>query len=198
MIELYGRRTQVSAFSISIDFVEWERLSALPRTLEIRRTLRQRYAAGERQLVISVDRMDYTKGIVRRLRALEHMWQDHPERRGTFTMLLVATPSRTDIPAYARLERDVLERIERLNDEFRTLDWTPIMLVHDNVDADLLAPVYRAADVCVVSSLQDGMNLAAKEFIACRPDGTGVLVLSCFAGAADAFGSSVEDDAAML
>jgi trehalose 6-phosphate synthase len=184
-IELYGRRTRVASFPISIDVAEWERLAELPRTLEISRTLRQRYASNGRQLVVSVDRMDYTKGIVRRLRALEHMWKSQPERRGTFTTLLVATPSRTDIPAYARLERDVLERIERLNDEFRTLDWTPIVLVHENVDADLLAAVYRAADVCVVSSLQDGMNLVAKEFIACRRDGTGVLVLSRFAGAAD-------------
>jgi trehalose 6-phosphate synthase len=185
IVHLHGRQTRVAAFPISIDVAEWERLSALPRTVELARTLRERYAPGARQLVVSVDRMDYTKGIVRRLRALEHMWRSDPERRGTFTMLIVATPSRTDIPAYGRLEHDVLERIARLNDEFRTLDWTPIVLVHDNVDADLLAGVYRAADVCVVSSLQDGMNLVAKEFIACRADGTGVLVLSRFAGAAD-------------
>jgi trehalose 6-phosphate synthase len=184
-IELNGQQTRVGAFPISIDVDEWERLSVLPRTTEVSNSLRQRYAPGDRQLVVSVDRMDYTKGIVRRLRALEHMWNNDPARRGTFTMLIVATPSRTDIPAYAKLERDVLEAIERLNDEFRTLDWTPIVLVHDNVDADLLAAVYRAADVCVVSSLQDGMNLVAKEFIACRGDGTGVLVLSRFAGAAD-------------
>lgn len=185
IIEFEGRQTRVGAFPISIDVAEWERLARLPRTVELCKTLRERYAAGPRQLVVSVDRMDYTKGIVRRLRALEQMWTDRPDRRGSFTMLVVATPSRTDIPVYARLERDVLERIERLNDEFRTLDWTPIVLVHDNVDADLLAAVYCAADVCVVSSLQDGMNLVAKEFIACRGDGLGVLVLSRFAGAAD-------------
>lgn len=184
-IELDGQQTRVGAFPISVDVAEWERLARLPRTVELCTTLRERYAAGTRQLVVSVDRMDYTKGIVRRLRALEQMWIEHPERRGSFTMLVVATPSRTDIPVYGRLERDVLERIARLNDEFRTLDWTPIVLVHDNVDADLLAAVYRAADVCVVSSLQDGMNLVAKEFIACRGDGAGVLVLSRFAGAAD-------------
>jgi trehalose 6-phosphate synthase len=185
LIHFDGRQVGVGAFPISIDVAEWTRLSQLPRTIEVCRTLRERYAPGARQLVVSVDRMDYTKGMVRRLRALEQMWSTQPERRGTFTMLMVATPSRTDIPAYAKLERDVLEAIERLNDEFRTLDWTPIVLVHDNVDADLLAAVYCAADVCVVSSLQDGMNLVAKEFIACRGDGTGVLVLSRFAGAAE-------------
>ena len=190
-IQFEGHRTRVGAFPISIDVGEWKRLSKLPHTVEVSETLRRRYAPNSRQLVVSVDRMDYTKGIARRLRALEHMWTDSPERRGTFTMLIVATPSRTDIPAYARLERDVLEEIEKLNDEFRTLDWTPIVLVHDNVDADLLAAVYRAADVCVVSSLQDGMNLVAKEFVACRDDGDGVLVLSRFTGAADELGSAL-------
>lgn len=185
VIDFAARQTHVGVFPISIDVAEWARLSELPRTLEMSQTLRERYAPGGRQLVVSVDRMDYTKGIARRLRALEQMWLEHPERRGTFTMLIVATPSRTDIPAYARLEHEVLDAVGRLNDEFRTLDWTPIVLVHENIDADLLAAVYRAADVCVVSSLQDGMNLVAKEFVACRGDGAGVLVLSRFAGAAD-------------
>jgi len=191
VVHLDGRQTRIGSFPISIDVAEWQRLAALPHTVDVCRTLRQRYAPGDRQLVVSVDRMDYTKGIERRLRALEHMWTDTPERRGTFTMLVVATPSRTDIPAYAKLERDVLEAIERLNDEFRTLDWTPIVLVHENVDADLLAAVYCAADVCVVSSLQDGMNLVAKEFIACRTDKNGVLVLSRFAGASDELGAAL-------
>jgi trehalose 6-phosphate synthase len=191
LIEIDGRVVRVGAFPISIDVEEWERLAALPNTMSVCDTLRQRYSSPGRQLVVSVDRMDYTKGIVRRLRALEHMWTESPERRGTFTMLVVATPSRTDVPAYARLETEVLDAIARLNDEFRTLDWTPIVLVHDNVDADLLAAVYRAADVCVVSSLQDGMNLVAKEFIACRTDGHGVLVLSRFAGAADELNSAL-------
>ena len=191
LIQFEGNQTRIGAFPISIDVAEWQRLARLPHTIDVSDTLRSRYAPGNRQLVVSVDRMDYTKGIVRRLRALEHMWRDSPERRGAFTMLIVATPSRTDIPVYARLEHDVLEEIEKLNDEFRTLDWTPIVLVHDNVDADLLAAVYRAADVCVVSSLQDGMNLVAKEFVACRDDSDGVLVLSRFTGAADELESAL-------
>ncbi len=184
VIRLNGHQTHVGTFPISIDVAEWTRMATRPHTDDLSHTLRDRYAPGCRQLVVSVDRMDYTKGIVRRLRALEHMWAETPERRETFTMLIVATPSRTDIPAYARLERNVLHEIRRLNDEFRTPTWTPIVVVHENVDADLLAAVYRAADVCVVSSLQDGMNLVAKEFIACRVNEDGVLVLSRFAGAA--------------
>ncbi|HEV2644384.1 MAG TPA: trehalose-6-phosphate synthase, partial [Candidatus Elarobacter sp.] len=131
------------------------------------------------------DRVDYTKGIIKRLRALEHVWTEQPERRGTFTMLLVAPPSRTDLAPYAALERDMVQSVARINARFGTLTWTPVVLVHENVDADLLAAVYRAADVCLVSSLQDGMNLVAKEFIACQADLQGVLVLSRFTGAAE-------------
>ncbi len=190
-IVLDGQETHVRAFPISIDVADWDRMASLPHTVDVAKTLRSRYASGSRQLVVSVDRMDYTKGIVRRLHALEHMWLNTPERRGSFTMLFVATPSRTDIPAYARLERRVFDEVDRLNGEFRTADWTPIVVVHDNVDADLLAAVYRSADVCVVSSLQDGMNLVAKEFIACRNDERGVLVLSRFTGAADELAEAI-------
>lgn len=191
IIRVRDRQTRVGVFPISIDVREWERMAELPRTAEVAASLRRRHAPGSRQLVVSVDRMDYTKGILRRLTALDHMWTASPERRSTFTMLIVATPSRTDIPAYARLEREVLDGIARINERFRTDDWTPIVVVHENVDADLLAAVYTAADVCVVSSLQDGMNLVAKEFIACRVDEGGVLVLSRFAGAADELGEAL-------
>jgi trehalose 6-phosphate synthase len=184
-VDVEGRRVRVGAFPISIDVAEWERLAALPRTLELVQTLRQRYASGGRKLLVSVDRVDYTKGIIKRLRALEHVWAEQPERRETFTLLLVAPPSRTDLAAYSALERDMVQSVARINARFGTLTWTPVVLVHENVDADLLAAVYRAADVCLVSSLQDGMNLVAKEFIACQAELTGVLVLSRFTGAAE-------------
>lgn len=184
-VEFEGRTVRVGAFPISIDVEEWERLSSLPTTIAAARTLRERYAKRGTKLMVSVDRVDYTKGIIRRLRTLEHVWAEDVERRGSFTVLLVATPSRTDVPAYAELERDMLQSVGTINERFGTKDWTPIVLVNENVDSDLLAAVYGAADVCLVSSLQDGMNLVAKEFIACKTDGDGVLVLSRFTGAAD-------------
>lgn len=184
-VDLADRRVRVGAFPISIDVPEWERLATLPRTVEVANGLRERYAENGRQLIVSVDRMDYTKGLIRRLRAVETVWRAHPERRGTFTMLFVAPPSRSDLAPYAQLEREVLRRVAAMNARFGTEDWTPVVLIHGNVDADLLAAVYRAADVCIVSSLQDGMNLVAKEFIACQAGGPGVLVLSRFTGAAD-------------
>jgi trehalose-6-phosphate synthase len=97
----------------------------------------------------------------------------------------VATPSRTDIEAYQRLEEDMLEAVNKINEKYGTENWTPIVLVHENVSSEVLAGAYRAADLCLVSSLQDGMNLVAKEFVACQVEERGVLVLSRFAGAAE-------------
>jgi trehalose 6-phosphate synthase len=132
-----------------------------------------------------VDRVDYTKGIPERIRALEMLWREHPELRGRFTFLFVCTPSRSNLPAYTQLEQEVGNTVQAVNREFGTPDWTPIVLINENVDADLLAAVYRAADICVVSSLQDGMNLVAKEFVAAQVDERGVLLLSRFTGAAE-------------
>jgi len=181
----YDQRTiSVGVFPISIDVAEYARLADLPEARAQADALRSRYACNGRQLGVSVDRVDYTKGIPERLRALEHLWEQHPDLRERFTMLFIATPSRRELDAYRALEDEVLRRIMELNERFRTDDWTPIVLIHENVDANLLAAVYRAADFCVVSSLQDGMNLVAKEFLACQLDERGVLVLSRFAGAA--------------
>lgn len=129
--------------------------------------------------------MDYTKGIPERLRALEFLWTESPELRGRFTFLFVATPSRSEIEAYRALSDEVSATIVSINERFGGEGWTPIIYVNENVDAPMLAAIYRAADICLVSSLQDGMNLVAKEFIACQVDESGVLVLSRFAGAAE-------------
>jgi trehalose 6-phosphate synthase len=132
-----------------------------------------------------VDRIDYTKGIPERLRALDHLWATDPSMRGRVTFLFVATPSRSELASYSALESEVVELVKEINARYGTPDWTPIVLVQHNVDSELLAAVYRAADFCLVSSLQDGMNLVAKEFIACQVDERGVLVLSRFTGAAE-------------
>ena len=154
-------------------------------------TLRGRYAKGTRQLGVCVDRVDYTKGIPERIRALETLWTESPELRERFTFIFVCTPSRSDLPAYNLLERDVTQSVIAINEKFGTPDWTPIVLINENVDADLLAAVYRAADLCIVSSLQDGMNLVAKEFVACQLDERGVLILSRFTGSAEEIDGAV-------
>lgn len=184
-VRLQDRIVKVSAFPISIDFEKYHQMALCPPAERLAQTLRGRYAHGSRQLGVSVDRVDYTKGIPERLRALELLWSEHPEMLGRFTFIFVCTPSRTNLPAYTQLEREVGESVLAINRRFGSPDWTPIVLINENVDADLLAAVYRAADICLVSSLQDGMNLVAKEFVAAQVEERGVLLLSRFTGAAE-------------
>ena len=184
-IRVQDRVVQVAAFPISIDFEKYEAMALAPAAMRQVATLRERYAHGSRQLGVCVDRVDYTKGIPERLRALDLLWTEHPELRERFTFIFVCTPSRTNLPAYTQLEREVGETVLSINRRFGTSEWTPIVLINENVDADLLAAVYRAADLCMVSSLQDGMNLVAKEFVAAQTDERGVLLLSRFTGAAE-------------
>ena len=180
-----GRAARVGSFPISIDVERFEEMARSPETEQRVATLRARYARDGRQLGVAVDRVDYTKGIPERLRALDHLWSVDPTMRRRVTFLCVCTPSRSTVPAYAALEEEVASMVLDINARHGTPDWTPIVLVSHNVDAELLAAVYRAADLCLVSSLQDGMNLVAKEFVACQLDERGVLVLSRFTGAAE-------------
>lgn len=190
-VAIGGRTVSLGVFPISIDVELYETLASTPEADARVRELRERYAAGKHQLGVSVDRIDYTKGIPERLRALDLLWEQYPELRGAFTVILVATPSRTDLDAYRQLEADVISTVAEINHRYGDGEWTPIVLIHENVDAELLASIYRAGDLCMVSSLQDGMNLVAKEFLACQTDERGVLVLSRFTGAAEAIEGAV-------
>jgi trehalose 6-phosphate synthase len=135
-------------------------------------------------LVLGVDRMDYTKGIVERLLAIEELLEAHPWHRERMTMVQVAAPSRTRIPSYSELGLQVEETVERINLRYQTAHWKPIVLINRQLNHEEVGRWYRAADVCLVTSLHDGMNLVAKEFVAAREDEDGVLVLSKFTGAA--------------
>jgi trehalose 6-phosphate synthase len=135
-------------------------------------------------LIVGVDRMDYTKGIVERLMALDKLLEEHPFYLERLTMVQIAAPSRSRIPSYVNLRHQVEETVERINQRYQTASWKPILLIErqcSHADVDLW---YRAADLCLVTSLHDGMNLVAKEYVAARDDEDGVLVLSKFAGAA--------------
>ena len=179
-----GRTTALGVFPISIDVAHYERLANAPATVARAAQLREQYARNGRQLGTSVDRIDYTKGILERLRALELLWEESPEERGRLTMLVVAAASRSELVAYRSLETEIMVAVSELNSRFGTEDWTPIVLM-EAAPPEELAAIYRAADLCLVSSLQDGMNLVAKEFVACQTDERGVLVLSRFTGAAE-------------
>ena len=135
------------------------------------------------KLGIGVDRLDYTKGVDERLLAVERMLEREPKLHRQFTFLQIAAPSRTRIERYRRLEERVAATAARINERFGGGGWRPVIFKHEHHEPSSVFRYYRAADVCYVSSLHDGMNLVAKEFIAARDDERGVLVLSEFTGA---------------
>jgi trehalose 6-phosphate synthase len=135
-------------------------------------------------MILGVDRMDYTKGIEERLIAVEKLLDEHPFYLERLTMVQIAAPSRSRIPSYIELNRKVRETAERINQRYQTAAWKPILLIEKQCSHAEVDLWYRVAAVCLVTSLHDGMNLVAKEYVAARDDEDGVLVLSKFTGAA--------------
>jgi trehalose 6-phosphate synthase len=146
-------------------------------------TTRRALGVNEGFLGVGVDRVDYTKGIVERFRAIERFLEKHVQYRERFTFLQVGAPSRIQIPRYQDLLVEVEAEANRINRRFQTERWQPILLVKRQHSHEEIALLYKAADLCLVTSLHDGMNLVAKEFVSCRDDENGVLILSQFAGA---------------
>jgi len=136
------------------------------------------------KIVLGVDRLDYTKGIIERLMAYERMLEEHPWHRERAVMVQIAAPSRTRIPSYAELRRRIEALVDQINTRFQTPEWRPVVLIERQCSHEEVTNWYRASDVCLVTSLHDGMNLVAKEYLAARDDEDGILVLSKFAGAA--------------
>jgi alpha,alpha-trehalose-phosphate synthase [UDP-forming] len=187
-----GHTCTVGAFPISIDVEAFRTAAAAPGAPERTERLRERYAVGSGQLGLGVDRMDYSKGLPEKLKALDIFWERYPEFRERLTFVQVAVPSRSDIAAYDDLNHRVERQVRELNDRYGTERWRPVHLVKQSLPAERLAGLYRAADLCIVSSLQDGMNLVAKEFVASQVDQRGLLLLSRFTGAAEEFDGQID------
>ncbi|MFZ0746275.1 MAG: trehalose-6-phosphate synthase [Terracidiphilus sp.] len=149
-----------------------------------RQELLREFGVRAECLALGVDRLDYTKGIVERLLAIEELIEKHPWHWERLTTVQIAAPSRTRIPSYVDLSRRVQETVERINQRYQTAHWKPIVLIERQCTHEEVNRWYRAADLCMVTSLHDGMNLVAKEYVAARDDEDGVLVLSKFTGAA--------------
>jgi trehalose 6-phosphate synthase len=180
----HQRRTLVRAYPIS---VEWPHhwADAAPPVAQCRaEVMAELKLPVDGRIGIGVDRMDYTKGIEERFRAVERLMEREPGWLGRFTFLQIASPSRTLIERYSQLNRDVEQLAERINKKFGRNGWQPIVLKRQHTEPADVFKLYRASDICYVSSLHDGMNLVAKEFVAARADEQGVLILSKFAGAA--------------
>ncbi|WP_424020037.1 alpha,alpha-trehalose-phosphate synthase (UDP-forming) (plasmid) [Halorientalis pallida] len=143
---------------------------------------------GDTTLAVGVDRLDYSKGIPERLRALESLLDQNPQLRGRLTFVQVGSVSREAIPAYRELREEVLDCVERLNERFGTDDWQPVVYTTAHLSRAELFGLYRDADLCIVSPLRDGMNLVAQEYVAAQGPDPGVLLLSRGTGAYDEFG----------
>jgi trehalose 6-phosphate synthase len=179
-----GRPTFVRPFPISIDPSLWKGPTKAADLQAEHRATRQALGLRDERIIFGVDRLDYTKGIPDRLKAFARLLERHPEWRGKVTMVQVGAPSREHLSRYQSLMAEVESCVSEINARFRADHWMPIVYRPQHHQAEAVAQIYRAADVCVVSSLHDGMNLVAKEFIASRQDEHGVLVLSEFTGAA--------------
>jgi trehalose 6-phosphate synthase len=178
-----GRQLRTGAFPVSIETAAYARLA---RTSS-RSTFAQEFeeSLAGRHLVIGVDRLDYSKGILHRINAFDRFLEMNPSWRSRVTFLQITPRSRADIQEYASIEDEVTSLVGRINGRYGEASWTPIRYVNRFYSRTALAAVYRAADAALVTPLRDGMNLVAKEFVAAQdPDDPGVLVLSQFAGAA--------------
>jgi trehalose 6-phosphate synthase len=177
-------RTRVCAFPISIDTDTFAESAAEAARHPI--SLRLENGLGDRKLIIGVDRLDYTKGIDKRLAAFERFLETSPAAKGGFVYLQVTPKSRSDVPEYAAIQRQIAEISGRINGAFSDFDVVPLRYLNRTIRREALAGLYRLAAVGLVTPLRDGMNLVAKEYVAAQPaEDPGVLVLSRFAGAAD-------------
>jgi trehalose-6-phosphate synthase len=182
-VQVRDKRVRTGAFPISIDFERFERMASEPGIERKVQELRRGYRAEF--LALGVDRLDYSKGILERLRAIEIMLDRHPELQGRFTFIQISAPSRTKLHAYQEMRERVEALVGRINGRFGSRGCIPIDYRYQDHPQEELVTYYRAADVALVTPLRDGMNLVAKEYAASRPDGDGTLVLSRLAGAAD-------------
>ena len=176
--------TRVRPFPISVDYTEDtvpER--GAPTQPDRRVALLSELGISSSYLGVGVDRIDYTKGIVERFHGIERFFETQPDYVGHFTFAQIAAPSRSRIQRYHDLEVEITNEAERINRRFGTATWRPILLLKRHHAHEEITKFYRAADLCLVTSLHDGMNLVAKEFVASREDSDGVLILSRFAGA---------------
>jgi trehalose-6-phosphate synthase len=183
-VQRLDHRTVVRPFPISVESPDPPAESGRESAYEERAGLLKALGVEAASMGIGVDRLDYTKGILERFLAIERFLEKYPRYQGVFTFVQIGAPSRTHIKRYHDLQAEVEAEADRINWRFQADRWKPIVLLARQHSHKEIEPYYRAADLCLVTSLHDGMNLVAKEFVATRHDERGVLILSCFTGAA--------------
>lgn len=188
-IQMHDRLVKAETFPMGIDVERFTRAAESP---DIRAESRQlRDSLSVEKIILSVDRLDYTKGILNRLEAYEHLLESRKEHRRAVVLVMIVVPSRTGVRQYGRMKKQIEETVGRINGRFGTVGWSPIIYQYRAVPFPSLVAYYAASDIALVTPLRDGMNLIAKEYIASRVDGAGVLILSEMAGAAKELGEAL-------
>ena len=183
-VRAFGATVVVQAFPIGIDVDEFTRLTHASDAMDTFEGLRAEYS--RRRLLLGIDRLDYSKGIPQRVRAFRELLDRYPDNRGSATLIMIASPSRDDVNAYADLRQELEGLCGAINGDYGELDWMPLRYIHRMVARKRVPGLCRAAAVGLVTPLRDGMNLVAKEYVVAQdPEDPGVLVLSRFAGAAE-------------
>src|SRR5690606_108174 len=180
-IERDKRIIEVDAFPMGIDYEKYTNSAASPQTIE--KEIRYRTSLGDQKLVLSIDRLDYSKGIPQRLRAFEIFLQQYPEYQTKVSLIMIVVPSRDSVEQYQELKEEVDLLVGRINGKYGRLNWTPVHYFYRSFPLEALSAFYRMAHVALVTPMRDGMNLVCKEYIASRLDQRGVLILSEMAGA---------------
>lgn len=184
-----NRMVKVDSFPMGIDYERYSEAVGEPRVLTEIVQLRQRL--GNTKVILSIDRLDYTKGIPQRLKAFDKFLQKYPRWHEKVTLILVTAPSRTSVDQYRLLKKQVDELVGHINGKYGTVGWIPIQYFNRSIPFHPLIAMYCIADVALITPLRDGMNLIAKEYVATKKDGKGVLILSEMAGAATELGEAL-------
>ncbi|MEB8329471.1 bifunctional alpha,alpha-trehalose-phosphate synthase (UDP-forming)/trehalose-phosphatase [Flavobacteriaceae bacterium KMM 6897] len=197
-INVDDRIIKVDSFPMGIDYKKFSSAASLheKNTADKQSELQQRLNAHKEstpdaKLILSIDRLDYSKGIAKRLNAYEYFLKKHPEYLEKVRLIILAVPSRSNVPQYQLLKKEIDELVGRINGEFATVSWTPIWYFYRSMPFENLIDLYTSSDIALLTPIRDGMNLVAKEYIATRTDKTGVLILSEMAGSANEMNESL-------
>lgn len=183
LLEYEGRTVKADAYPIGIDYQKFRKALTSVETKKAMETVSDMYKGMK--LILSIDRLDYSKGIPERLEAFRILLHDYPEWRGRIKLLMVAVPSRVEVKTYQQLRDTIEQTVSRINGEYGTVDWAPISYQFQNRPLEEIVAMYATADVALVTPVRDGMNLVAKEYVASKQNRTGVLILSEMTGAID-------------
>ena len=190
VLRAFGRILRAQVFPIGIDVATVSAQAAAADSSRHMRRLRQ--SLGDRALMIGVDRLDYSKGLEARFQAYSHLLETYPETRGRTVLIQIAPPSRSEVPEYQEIRQNLAGVAGHINSRYGEFDWTPLRYINKSFNHQILTGFFRASRIGLVTPLRDGMNLVAKEYVASQSaEDPGVLVLSCFAGAARELGEAV-------